>query len=334
MLAQSVPVGANVDTVVSLLNLATSAPACMLLVTAFAYLQDCLSHAGYIAYIVLFALRFTSKLLASIQQPSKVDWSKQRVVLTGGAHGIGLCLLHKLTAAGAQVAAIDILDAPKDLSKNVTFYKCDLSDSQQLDATLDQIEAQMGAPTMLVNNAGTVCPRLVHEHSAADVERVLSVNLIAPMQLTRRLLPGMIKTSGAHIIFTASALSYIGVPQLSTYTASKAGLALFYESLKLELRHRLQATHVKTTAFFPSKVQSGMFNGLLLPKWLSPELPTAAVADRMFAALESGESGEVYMPVFASIAPLYMFFPQIARDLMNWLSNSIDTMRHFTGYTV
>ncbi|KAJ2850892.1 hypothetical protein IWW36_001518 [Coemansia brasiliensis] len=334
MLAQSVPVGANIDTMASLLNLAISAPACALLVTAFAYFQNYLSHLWYIVYIALFALRFSAKLLASLQQPSKVDWSKQVVVLTGGAHGIGLCLLHKLTAAGAQVAVIDILDAPKQLSENVSFYKCDLSDSQQLDATLDQIEAKLGAPTMLINNAGTVCPRLVHEHSAADVERVLGVNLIAPVQITRRLLPGMIKAPSAHIIFIASALSFIGVPQLSTYTASKAGLALFYESLKLELRHRLQAAHVKTTAFFPSKVQSGMFNGLLLPKWLSPELPTSVVADRIFAALESSESGEVYMPVFASLSPLYMFFPQLARDLINWLSNSIDTMRYFTGYTV
>ncbi|KAJ2308800.1 hypothetical protein IWW55_000220 [Coemansia sp. RSA 2706] len=330
---QSVPVGANVDTVASMADFVITSPICVLMATAVAYVQNCWRQMWFIGYMTVVVLRTAVALTSRLgYTPHKVDWGSQVVVLTGGAHGIGLSLLHKLQATGARVAVIDILDVPLEPAKNLAFYKCNLADLSQMYTVLDQIESELGAPTILINNAGTLCPRLVHEQSAEDIDRVLNVNFIAPVQLTRRLLPAMLASPAAHIIFVSSALAYIGVPQLATYTASKAGLTVFYESLKLELRHRLQASHVKSTIFFPSKVQTGLFNGLQLPQWLSPELPTELVADRIFAALDSGHTGEMYMPAFANLVPLYMFCPQWARDIANWAANSIETMRTYKGY--
>ncbi|KAJ2499454.1 hypothetical protein GGH96_003519 [Coemansia sp. RSA 1972] len=332
---QTVPVGANVDTLVSIIDIALSAPPCAVLVTAIAFVLNSLFNSWFLIYISLFALRFSTLLVSQLTtKPTKVDWSQHVVVLTGSAHGIGLCLLQKFSAAGARVAAIDILDIPMQPTDKVMLYKCNLADSTQLDATLSQIHKDLGTPTMLVNNAGTLCPLLLHEQSTADVERVTNVNFVAPVQLTRQLLPGMLKSPSAHIVFISSTLAYIGVPQLSTYTATKAAITMFYESLKLEIRHRLRAKHVKTTIFFPSKVQSGMFNGLNLPEWLSPELSVETVADRVFTALDTAQSGEVYLPVYTTLAPLYMYFPQYVRDAFNWVTNSVDTMRSYTGYTI
>ncbi|KAJ2359312.1 hypothetical protein IWW50_000034 [Coemansia erecta] len=332
--AQAVPLGANVDTIVSIVDSAISAPPCAMLVAAIAYTLHSLSQPWFIIYISVFALRSVfilgSKAMA---KPAKVDWAQQVVVLTGGAHGIGLRLLQKLGTTGARIAVIDILDVPMRQSDNMSFYKCDLADSKQLDTTVSEITATLGTPTMLINNAGTLCPRLVHEQTAAEVDQVIGVNLVAPAQLTRQLLPGMLGSPSAHIVFISSALAFIGVPQLATYTASKAAITLFYESLKLEIRHRLNASHIKTTIFFPSKVETGMFNGLQLPRWLSPELSTETVADRIFAALDTAQSGEVYMPAFANLVPLYLFFPQFVRDIANWFANSIETMRTYKGYT-
>ncbi|PIA17732.1 NAD(P)-binding protein [Coemansia reversa NRRL 1564] len=267
----------------------------------------------------------------TLEKSNNFDWSQQKVVLTGGAHGVGLGLLRKISAMGGHIAVLDIAEIPEPIPPNTIYYKCDMSDLQQLSITMEKVQNDMGVATILINNAGTLCPKLVGDQNSSDITCVANVNFVAPMQLTRILLPGMLASSHAHIVFISSVLAYIGVPQLATYTASKSGLTIFYESLKLELRHRLKANHIKTTILFPSKIQTGMFEGLRLPQWLSPTLSTDVVIDAILFSLESGRGGEIYMPAFANLAPLYMFAPQALRDITSWVAGSIDTMRTFKG---
>ncbi|KAJ2766933.1 hypothetical protein IWQ56_003521 [Coemansia nantahalensis] len=255
-----------------------------------------------------------------MSRAAAIDWAQQVVILTGGAHGIGLGLAQRIGAAGARLAVLDICVRPDALPPNLLYCQCDLADAAQVAAALAKIEAELGTATVLVNNAGTLSPLLVSELSAAEIGRVVGANLAAPMQLTQSLLPGMLRSAHAHIVFVSSALAFIGIPRLSTYTASKAGLAMFYESLRLELRHHHHARHVKTSIFFPSKVQTGLFDGVRMPEWLSPELATDAVVDAIFCALDRAQGGEVYMPAFANLVPLYMFAPQAVRDAVHWIT--------------
>ncbi|KAI9500102.1 hypothetical protein BX070DRAFT_181438, partial [Coemansia spiralis] len=258
-----------------------------------------------------------------------VDWSQHTVLLTGGSHGIGLCLLQRLIERQACVAVLDILDIPIDVPKSVKLYKCNLAELDQVHNTLDIISKDMGDITILINNAGTLSPRLLSEMSAADIDRVMNVNLLAPMHITRRLLPAMLDKAHAHLVFVASMLSFIPVPQLSTYTASKAGVALFYESVKLELKHRLKKDNVKTTAAFPSMVESGMFGGMEIDRVISPVVSPELIANNIFAHLDGGYSGDLYLPFCAKLGPLYMLLPEPGRRLAHWCAGSLDSMRLF-----
>ncbi|KAJ2062575.1 hypothetical protein GGI17_002361 [Coemansia sp. S146] len=330
-------VGRNVDTVVGVVDTLISSPVCALLMAANAFMRGALTSPWMGAYTALFAARAGSQWLQRRSRAARgpVDWAKQVILVTGGSHGIGLSLVLKLAKTEARIAVVSLAPMPKPVPSNVTQYLCDLSDPQALEQVVDSVERDLGSVTMLVNNAGTVCPLLVSEQSAADIERVARVNFVAPMLLTRRVLPGMLRPEcpRAHIVFVASVLAYIGVPQLATYTASKAGVALFQESLSLELRHRLGAgDRVRTTAVFPSKVASGMFSGLDLPQWLSPELEPEHVADAIFCALRDAQDGEINLPLFATVAPLYMFLPRAGRRLVHWVGNSLDSMRGFRGH--
>ncbi|KAJ2368494.1 hypothetical protein IW150_005394 [Coemansia sp. RSA 2607] len=127
-------------------------------------------------------------------------------------------------------------------------------------------------------------------------------------------------------------MAFLGVPQVATYNASKAALAIFHESLRLEIENHLGASHVRTSAVFPSMVETGMFNGVRMPRWISPELPPKLVAQRIFDQIESGCDGDIYLPLFTNIAPVYMLLPRIGRELIHWIGGSIDAMRTFRGY--
>ncbi|KAJ2845772.1 hypothetical protein GGI22_006449, partial [Coemansia erecta] len=255
------------------------------------------------------------------------------VLLTGGAHGIGLSLLTRLVAAGARrIAVIDIADMPLELPDSVRLYKCDLSSAGQVHATLEGIRADLGDITMLVSNAGTLSPRLLCDMSASDIDRVMGVNLLAPIHIARSLLPSMLAKPHAHLVFVASMLAFVPIPQLATYTASKAGVAIFQEALKLELRHRISNHNVHVTSVYPSKVESGMFGGLELPQWFSPTLAPDLVAHRIFAQMDAGCGGEIHLPLCSRFSALYMLAPDFCRTLAAKAFGTLYAMRSYKGY--
>ncbi|KAJ2384882.1 MutS protein msh4, partial [Coemansia sp. RSA 2603] len=63
-----------------------------------------------------------------------------------------------------------------------------------------------------------------------------------------------------------------------------------------------------------------------MPRWISPELPPKLVAQRIFDQIESGCDGDIYLPLFTNIAPVYMLLPRIGRELIHWIGGSIDAM--------
>ncbi|KAJ1959772.1 hypothetical protein GGI12_004162 [Dipsacomyces acuminosporus] len=330
-----IPIGANVDTAVTIIDRLISSPLSAFLVTAHAYLRGALASRWFMLYGAAFLLKRFSIWLKndSSQKHRKVKWDRQVVLLTGGSHGVGLSLLKMLSKTGARIAVLDIVDMPNPRLNNVFFYKCDLADTQQLSSVVQKVEDDLGQVTILVNNAGTLCPKPFSEQTFEDAERVMNVNFKAPVQLTRLVLPGMLTSPHAHIVFVASTLAFIGVPRLTTYTATKAGIALFHDSLKLELKTKPGARRVRTTAIFPSKISSGLFDGIRVPEWLSPVLSPGLVAQSIFNVLDEARDGEVYLPAYAHGTPLYMFLPRLGRDFAHWVAGSLSAMDTFKGYT-
>ncbi|KAJ1940975.1 hypothetical protein EC988_006881, partial [Linderina pennispora] len=266
------PLGLNFDTAVGVLDVLFTSPLSMALIAAHAYLWGMLSSYVFLLYLWAFLLR---NLYVWLTEPSgpqqKVQWEKQVVVVTGGSHGVGCSLLKRLSLTGARIANLDVSSMAGDLP-NVFFYQCDLSDTEQITKTVQRISDDLGVPTMLVNNAGVVCAKLIHEMTEAEMQHVMQVNAMAPMHLTRLLLPGMLRQKNGHVVFVASVLGFAGLPQAATYAGSKALVANFRDSLRLELRYRVRSERVKTSVVFPGKISSGMFDGVGSPAWLSPEL--------------------------------------------------------------
>jgi short-subunit dehydrogenase len=165
------------------------------------------------------------------------------VVLTGAAGGIGAPLARALAAAGARLLLIG-RDAPRlaalahalqpdgDRSR-VELLAVDLATPACIEAV--RAAALARRADVLVNNAGIASFGRLETLSAQHLSDVLTTDLIAPMLLTRALLPGLQSRPAAAVLNVGSVLGRLGLPGYSVYGAAKAGLHVFSEALRREL---------------------------------------------------------------------------------------------------
>lgn len=173
-----------------------------------------------------------------------MDLKTARVLLTGGAGGIGGAIAEALLAKGAAVLLVDMNEAAlkvfvdRHLSQygdRVATLAANLT--RAADRALVSAQAQhfRGGINVLINNAGVSHFRLLDEQSAEAIDLALAVNLQAPIHLCRLLLPHLRRQSSAHILNTGSVFGSIGYPAYAVYSATKFGMRGFSEALRREL---------------------------------------------------------------------------------------------------
>ncbi|ETK37207.1 hypothetical protein MPTA5024_05095 [Microbispora sp. ATCC PTA-5024] len=144
---------------------------------------------------------------------------------------------------------------------------------------------------VLVANAGEGWSGPLAAMPDGTLERLVAVNLTAPMRLTRLLLPAMAERGRGHLVYVASIAGALGVREEAVYAATKAGLLAFAESLRYE------APGVGVTVVLPGVVDTPFFERRGRPYTRSrpAPVPPARVAAAVVAAVERGRA-EVYVP--------------------------------------
>ena len=166
-----------------------------------------------------------------------------RVLITGGAGGIGRALARELLEAGASVllvgrSAAALADAARTIGGDGTRVGTLVAD---LTSAADRLRLVACASTwnggidVLVNNAGVSHFGLYGDAAPESIEQTLAVNLLAPMLLVRSLLPTLAQRPQAAIVNVGSVFGAIGYPGNATYSAAKFGLRGFSEALRREL---------------------------------------------------------------------------------------------------
>ncbi|KAJ1934934.1 hypothetical protein FBU59_005533 [Linderina macrospora] len=268
---------------------------------------------------------------------NSVYWPNEIAVVTGGSNGVGYELVLRLLKAGARVVILDVNQFVLDderYAKKWHYYKLDVTNVEQTKQVAEQIQSEVGHPTMLVNNAGIVVAKLLLEMTDAEVDKVINVNLTSHFHLIRQFLPGMIKAQRGHIVTIGSIVSFAGTPQATTYCASKGGVKLLHESLRREVASRYGASNIRFSIAYPGVIDTGLFKGLDLGQFLMPNLKPHAIARAVFSALAAGEGRDIYLPKAGGILPLiYMMSPGVRAWIVNSVSGGDSAMSTWSGHT-
>ena len=209
-------------------------------------------------------------------------------VVTGAGRGIGRAIALALATRGLDVALLartteeleETAARVVGLGRRALAIRCDVTRANEIEQARDAILAELGAPQVLVSNAGVVKRARVEAMTEADWDYVLDVNLKGTFLVTRAFLPSMLAAKTGRCIAIASISGTLGTAEQSAYCASKWGVIGFTKSLAEELR----GTGVQTACVSPGSVDTAMLDRSRFQPQMSPEDVAAVVT---YAALDA-----------------------------------------------
>jgi len=241
-------------------------------------------------------------------------------LVTGGSSGIGAATARALAAAGARplIAGRDparlqaVARETGGLALAADLAAAD-GPAELAGAALDA--ARPGGIDLLVNNAGIGWAGPVDEMTSEQAARLIAVDLTAPIQLTRLLVPAMVARGHGHIVFVSSIAGATGVRGEAVYSAAKAGLACFAESIG----HELAGRGVGVSVIVPGVIDTPFFErrGRPYDRRRPAPLPPQRVARALVGAVQRDQR--------VVFVPRWMQFPA-------WLHGALPgTFRRLAG---
>jgi 3-oxoacyl-[acyl-carrier protein] reductase len=163
-------------------------------------------------------------------------------IVTGGARGIGAGVAQRLSADGFQVAVVDLdeascagtVDAIASAGGKALAVGADVSNEEQVAAAFARIESELGAPTVLINNAGVIRDNLLFKMTTDDWDTVMNVHLRGAFLMTKSVQKYMTEAKWGRIVNLSSS-SALGNRGQANYSAAKAGIQGFTKTLAIEL---------------------------------------------------------------------------------------------------
>ena len=251
----------------------------------------------------------------------------KKALVTGAASGIGRAIARALAGEGADVFLVDInADALADVAREagnhgvkVVTAVCDLSDPAQIEELGANLRRRWNGLNILVNNAGIAYYGHTHLMTGEQWQRIMAVNLLAPIRLVHELLPLLLVAEEAHILNVSSMFGLATWRKTAAYQTSKFGLVGFSAALRAEYC----SDTFGVTALCPGFVRSSLLKAgetdnadrqLAVPNWICASAEqTAAKAIR---AIRRNRGIVLVTPAAHFYWRLSRFFP----GLVDWLT--------------
>ena len=276
-----------------------------------------------------------------IRQSRWMDLRGKSALVTGGSRGLGLLLAREFVARGARVAICarnedDLQAAAADLKRRggeVAAFDCDVTDRDQVERTVGNVERQFGRVDVLVNNAGTISVGPMEVMNLGDYDEAMKTHFWGPLYATLAVLPGMKRRREGRVVNISSIGGKVAVPHLLPYSASKFALTGLSEGLRAELKK----DNVFVTTICPGLMRTGsppnaFFKGQHREEYalfiLSDSTPLTAMsarraARRIVTACQRGES-EVILSIQAKIAAKFHgVFPGVSSELYGLINQAL-----------
>jgi short-subunit dehydrogenase len=186
---------------------------------------------------------------------------------------------------------------------------------------------------VLINNAGVVQGRTFLDASERDIRFTFDVNTFAHYFTVKEFLPSMIRANHGMVVTVASVASWITVPNMVDYAASKAAAQSFHEGLTAELLTRYNAPRVRTVIVNQGFTRTALFTGYHNDSpFMMPALDPATVAEAIVRQVLSGTSNQLILPSFGNTLPMLAALPHWYQNRLRSKNQTI--MRNFAGRKV
>jgi short-subunit dehydrogenase len=245
------------------------------------------------------------------------------VVVTGASSGIGEGVVREYARAGAKLTLVarrrELLEKiDQEIGGGSGIIAHDLSDPLHVADWVPEAIAKHGPIDVLVSNAGMENVGIFAETDPMEGLKLLNLNLVSPLLLTRAVLPAMLERGSGALVHVSSVSAFAPLPGMQWYGASKAGLGQFSESLRLDLSH----TPIRVVTVYPGPVKTAMgdaafekYGGRKGMQAMTPEGSTEGLARLIRRAVEHNTPRIVY-PAAYRVAQM---FPTLSR----WASSQV-----------
>jgi NAD(P)-dependent dehydrogenase (short-subunit alcohol dehydrogenase family) len=214
--------------------------------------------------------------------------ANRRVLVTGGASGIGEAIVAAFARQGARVAFLDVEDGPAELlverlaaegCPKPLYKRCDLADLAALKSAIEEVALDFGAIDVLVNNAGNDVRHRIEDVTPEFWDQSMAVNLRPQFFTVQAVLPQMRKAGGGSIINMSSISWVIPSTGLPLYVAAKAAIV----GLTRTLAHELGRDNIRVNAVMPGAIATEKQKRLVYSPEYSAEIMRNQALKRQIA---------------------------------------------------
>ena len=263
------------------------------------------------------------------------NFAGKKILITGGASGIGKLMAEKLASRLATVIIVDInLEAATALANNIKStggkahaVYADLSKIESIKKCRQEVLDLGISIDILINNAGVVFGGEFEKQPLEKHLLTYRINVDGMVAMTHSFFNDLRSSQDANIVNIASASGYLGLPYGTSYASSKWAVIGFSESLRLELIER-DITNMHVTTVCPSYINTGMFSGVEAPLFV-PWLRPGDIVVKIIQGIEKNcafvrEPFMVkWLDLFKGILPLRLFtavnkFLGVSTSMTNW----------------
>ncbi|MEJ1962088.1 MAG: SDR family NAD(P)-dependent oxidoreductase [Gammaproteobacteria bacterium] len=216
---------------------------------------------------------------------------KRTVLITGGTSGIGLELASAFHLRGNTVILTgrdqNRLDAVRQALPGVHTFRSDVSDPAAITALHENVVARFPGLDILINNAGIMRNLdLNRDRDLTDVTREIEINLSGPVRMVQKFLPHLKTRGSAAIVNVSSGLAFVPLPISPIYSATKAALHSFTQSLRVQLA----GTGVTVIELAPPGVETPLFRGEFAAELADQKgMDVKVLVRRAMAGFEAGK---------------------------------------------
>ena len=243
------------------------------------------------------------------------DWSKQIVLITGASSGIGRALALDLGRRGAAVGLIarreaELIGVAEEVERaggRALVLRADVRSADEINHAVRRMQELWGRVDVLVANAGIATVQGSAVLRAGDVSDLITINFIGASNSVAAVLPGMLERKQGHLVAISSLAAYRGLPKSAAYSASKAAMSTFFESLRVDLAK----SGIKVTVIHPGFIRTPLTSGR---KKLPFLVEVDEAARKMIRAIEQGRKTYAFPWQLAGFARLARFMPTSLYD--------------------